>query len=343
MFRVVEKHNLQLADVFDLWLENQKCRCATSTYQSYVDVVKRVWGSLSSVPIEDISLFSIQIEINKLTYRGLSPATIKRYYYCLRASLELAKLYGYIVYNPAEEAKLPKKQQQSELCILQEYETEKLFAVLEDEPSIWKHFISLAYCSGLRRGELIALKVEDCDFRKNKIYVRRAGFYDKQKKCMVEKAPKSLRSYRSVYVDPNLMAAIRCYAAAKGPQDYLFSFNGNIMHGETVTHYFYRLCRKAGIARRGFHTLRHTHASFLLSCGCSLQAVSARLGHASLTTTQRYIHVYDEDDYRASLLFSRHKKKDVLQNVLSPDRSPDPSKHKVEATRFELTTSTSLM
>jgi integrase len=91
---------------------------------------------------------------------------------------------------------------------------------------------------------------------------------------------------------------------AGGYQDHGLIFcqpDGNYHEPDLVSQVIVRRMRRAGITGASFHTLRHTHASNLLSRGVPLPAVSARLGHADANVTARvYSHALPADDQRAA-------------------------------------------
>ena len=77
--------------------------------------------------------------------------------------------------------------------------------------------------------------------------------------------------------------------------------NGDYLLPDLVSQVIVRRLRKAGIANASFHTLRHSHASNLISRGVPVPAVSARLGHADPSITSRiYAHAIPADDLRAA-------------------------------------------
>jgi len=77
--------------------------------------------------------------------------------------------------------------------------------------------------------------------------------------------------------------------------------DGNYQQPDLVSQVVVRRMRKAGIKKASFHTLRHTHASNLISRGVPLPAVSARLGHSDANVTARvYSHALPADDQRAA-------------------------------------------
>ena len=79
------------------------------------------------------------------------------------------------------------------------------------------------------------------------------------------------------------------------PEDKPFFVNGMKVYNSTVNDILERHCKKAKIPIISIHGLRHTHASLLLFAGVSIGSVARRLGHSSMTTTQKtYLHIINE-------------------------------------------------
>jgi integrase/recombinase XerD len=138
-----------------------------------------------------------------------------------------------------------------------------------------------AYAAGLRVSEVVSLRVEDIDSRRMVIHVRR-GKGHKQ---------------RYVMLSPRLLALLREYWRAARPQGWLFPGHGT---GRPLTKgAVQRACRlarqAAGLTKQVTpHTLRHSFATHLLEAGTDVVTIQALLGHTSLKTTSRYLHVSTE-------------------------------------------------
>ena len=78
----------------------------------------------------------------------------------------------------------------------------------------------------------------------------------------------------------------------EGVEDNEAIFGSLITYNSMINYYLTKACKKACVPRITFHGLRHTHASYLIAQGVSIQSVANRLGHADTTTTQQtYIHL----------------------------------------------------
>jgi integrase len=147
--------------------------------------------------------------------------------------------------------------------------------------------VHTALKTGLRLGELLALKWEDIDLVTGKIVVRRNLWRDK------EASPKGGRS-REVPLSDDAIATLKAHRAVTMlKSSYVFcDSGGNRLSHKMVSNLVPRICKKAGLAKRlTMHDLRHTFASHLVMRGVTLKAVQELLGHASIDMTLRYAHL----------------------------------------------------
>jgi integrase/recombinase XerD len=138
--------------------------------------------------------------------------------------------------------------------------------------------VQVAYGCGLRLNELLHLQVRDIDSARMVIHVRQGkGAKDRL-------VPLSLR----------LLDELRAYWRQYRPQTWLFP--GQTAEGtltsSNVQRRFARLVQKVGLTKHcSMHTLRHSYATHLLEAGVDVLTLKALLGHTSLQTTARYLHV----------------------------------------------------
>jgi len=138
--------------------------------------------------------------------------------------------------------------------------------------------LQVAYGCGLRLGELLRLRVGDLDSARMVLHVRQG------------KGGKD----RLVPLSPRLLQELRAYWLRCRPRAWLFPGRtaDGTMTGSNVQRRFARLVRRVGLGKRcSMHTLRHSYATHLLEAGVDLRTLQALLGHASLETTARYLHV----------------------------------------------------
>ena len=176
--------------------------------------------------------------------------------------------------RPRKEKKLP--------MVLSREEALRLVNVL---PNI-KHraILTLAYTTGLRRNELLGLKLPHIDYDRNQIRV-------------VEGKG---RKHRMVPVPDSVLSLLKVYCEAYRPKEYLFAGYGDEpgkqYSATSFTNIVKRAARKAGITKTvSPHVLRHSFASHMLEQGLNLKALQLIMGHHSMRTTAVYLHVTNFD------------------------------------------------
>lgn len=139
--------------------------------------------------------------------------------------------------------------------------------------------IALAYGAGLRVSEIVRMRVQDIDFDRSVIYIRKG----KGNKDRITLLPEKLRAVLSKLI------------AYKMRQDYIFeSQRGGRMQERTAQKIFKNALMKTRIMKNAtFHSLRHSFATHLLEDGVDIRYVQELLGHSSIKTTQLYTKVTD--------------------------------------------------
>lgn len=166
--------------------------------------------------------------------------------------------------------------------VLNEQELERMFAVLKNIKH--KALLFTAYSAGLRVSEVVQLRLSDIDGKRMQIRVEEA----KGKKD------------RYVGLSVLLLDVLRAYLRLWKPRPRTYLFEGDIP-GEPYTSrsaqlVFHQARRKAGIHKQvSFHALRHSFATHLLEKGIDIRYIKDLLGHFSIKTTERYLHVKKQD------------------------------------------------
>lgn len=231
--------------------------------------------------------------------------------------LSKAVKWGYIPYNPAANAELPKIRPK-EAPHLEEAEARRLLALLHGEPIKWRAPITFDLLSGLRRGELLGLRWEDVNFNAQVItivetlsYVPERGLYTDTPKNTT--SARLLRLSRSAFL---LLEEYRrwqeqqrekCGTAWRNEDGRVFTGDdGAPIHPDALTKWFRIFIQKSGLPKVTVHSLRHSYASLMIADGTPLVVVSKRLGHAQVSTTANiYAHVIASADEKASQITER--------------------------------------
>jgi integrase/recombinase XerC len=240
------------------------------------------WG------VETLDRTGVRGFLAEFERRGLARRSAARALSALRAFYRYLQVHRGVANGVARAARIPRVEKRLP-GYLRRDETEALFAAAAeaaagDDPVAVRDLAmaELFYSSGLRLAELAGADVRDLDLLADQVRVRGKG-----------------RKERIVPVGRAAEAALRRWLAVRdglaaggaGDRGALFvSRRGRRLSARTVQRRVQALYRRAGIAGRRVHSLRHSFATHLLDAGADLRAVQELLGHASLATTQVYTH-----------------------------------------------------
>ena len=168
--------------------------------------------------------------------------------------------------------------------------------------------LSLLYGTGLRRGELERLNLEDWRREENLLQIdgRKSGC--ERSVPLAEGIGRCLEAY--VPYRQNQIERL----GTQGEQAFLIDRRGKRLSGESLGLLVHRLARRAQVPLVSLHQFRHTCASDLLENGASLTEVQRLLGHKGVDTTSRYLHVADPQRAQA---MSQHPLNDYLKDLLT--------------------------
>ncbi len=227
--------------------------------------------------INKITSFSIeQYKNNLIKVKKLAPNSINNKLCVLSKCLKSAQEWGLI--NVIPKIKLQKVPPQK-FDYLTEEESTKL---LMHAKGVIREMILLAIKTGLRFGELIALRWQDINIEERILTVNRN---------IVRKIEGSPKNNRTRIV-PLTYEIIQMLKNKKQGEQYLFhDRQGNPLRYNYCFRNLHKTCKKAGLRKIGWHCLRHSFASHLASKNNSIVAIKELLGHSDIKTTMRYAHV----------------------------------------------------
>ena len=232
---------------------------------------KAVMNEISNIDVEQFK--SLKLRENK------SNKSINNYLAVLRKLLVTAEEWGLL-------EKVPKIKPLKVMPCKTDYLTiDECDGLLSNADGIWKDMILFAIKTGLRFGEIAALKWQDVDFRNSQIIVRHSIVMD-----IPQDSTKSnkIRYVPIIYEVRSML--LRRMSSASG--EYVFCTNDDaFLKRERCRRKLLKICARAGIRRIGWHTLRHTFASHLAEKGISPITIKDLLGHSDIKTTMRYAHL----------------------------------------------------
>ena len=174
---------------------------------------------------------------------------------------------------------------------LNQFELHTLLTSLELKNEVnWDYFILLVAKTGMRFSEALALTPKDFDFSHQTLSINKTWDYKGKGGFQPTKNKSSIRK-----IQIDWQTVIQFSELVKGfPKDQPIFVKSNV-YNSTVNDILGRYCERSNIPVISIHGLRHTHASLLLFAGVSIASVARRLGHSSMTTTQKtYLHIIQE-------------------------------------------------
>ncbi|WP_173327137.1 site-specific integrase [Sharpea azabuensis] len=219
--------------------------------------------------------------------------TVMDFHHQLKGAILDAVDEGLIPHDPTRKViikgKTPVDKKQK---YLNQFQLQTLLQSLKLEETInWDWFILLVAKTGMRFSEALAITPKDFDFAHQTVSINKTWNY---KDGGGFAATKNRSSVRKIQIDWQLV--MQFAALVKDlPVDKPIFVTKNKVYNSTVNDILERYCKKLDIPIISVHGLRHTHASILLFAGVSIASVARRLGHASMTTTQKtYLHIIQE-------------------------------------------------
>lgn len=341
---VVDGKSLRFSEFTEIWKRDYGSKeLAPSTYKRYCRMLETrllpYFGHfyINKIRPTDIMKFYDLLEKDtqlvrkkgnngSKTKKPLSGKTILEHHRLLRAMLHKAVYWQLIVSNPAERVQAPKARKPKR----KSYDDEQTKILLENleqlsiEDTKYKVAIILTVFTGVRLGELMGLEWQDIDFKNGIISINRSSQYLSDMGVFT-KTPKTESSIREIAIPEFIISLLEEYKLWYDNQksfygelwtnsDRLFvQVDGKPMHPSTISKWFVKFVAQIGLPVINFHGLRHTNASLLVAQNIDIAVISARLGHAQISTTL--------DFYVHPLLSHNRKAGYALENLLLPTRS----------------------
>ena len=243
-------------------------------------------------------------QLNRISYQQLlndyaefhERQTTMDFHHQIKAAILDAVDEGFIDRDPTRKAIIKGRSPRiKKIKYLNQFELHTLLVNLKLTSEInWDWLILIIAKTGMRFSEALALTPKDFDFSHQSLIVDKTWDYKGNGGFLPTKNRSSVRK-----IQLDWQTIIKFSELIKGlPEDKPIFVNGRVFNS-TVNGVLERYCKKLEIPVISIHGLRHTHASLLLFAGVSIASVARRLGHASMTTTQKtYIHIIQEMENR---------------------------------------------
>ena len=263
-----------------------------ATMAKYLMTQKWLEKLIPELKVEELTRTAYQQLLNDYAKEHERQTTLD-FHHQLKGAILDALDEGMIKRDPTRKAIIKGKTPRvKKIKYLNQFELHTLLADLElKETPDWDWFLLLVAKTGMRFSEALAITPEDFDFSRQTLSISKTWDYKGAGGFL---PTKNKSSVRKIQIDWQIV--VKFSELIKNlPQDQPIFVGESKIYNSTVNNILSRHCKECGISEISIHGLRHTHASLLLFAGVSIASVARRLGHASMTTTQKtYLHIIQE-------------------------------------------------
>lgn len=320
---VSKTRRMTVRDLVEEYIENQRHEVRETSLDKAIGTINSaVLPTLGDVYLDRVDMKTLQDWKNGIGDRGLSLTTKKNYYKYLNALLNYAVKQNHIPNNPLRKVGNFKDTENLEPTEEIRYYTADEYLrfaaaaldVAEKNNTIedWSFYVffSIAFYTGMRKGEINALRWSDYD---GKIIRVRHSIAQKLKGDDRETGPKNKSSIRNIQAPRPLVDILAAYKS-RLEENGRFSETSYICGGDkalrdsTIDKRNREYAAAAGLKHITIHEFRHTHASVLVNEGINIQEIARRLGHSDVQETWRtYAHLYPREEDRAVEILDKIK------------------------------------
>lgn len=285
-----------LRDIGVMWLNDVRSTRKKSTTAKYQNQLQNhILPYFGDIHINSITNHDIiEFTQNLFKSKKLSSKTVTDILSSLKSIRKFAIIHGYDVGFIPDCVTIPRDAE--EIRVLSFLEEASLIRYLREHPDFTSLGILLCLFTGLRVGELCALKWSDISLEQQELRVKRTMQRiqnldgDSEKKTYIEiDTPKSKSSIRTIPIPDTIMDDLR--AAYKEDAYLLTGHSSLFVEPRTLENRFKIILNKCGIADATVHTCRHSYATRCIEAGFDIKSLSEMLGHANVSITlNRYVH-----------------------------------------------------
>ena len=315
---LTEEMMLTLAEWLDRWSgETFPLTLSANTAERSRRLIQtHIAPYLEKKRLADLTTNDIQTYYNALRRDGRGDKTVRRVHALLRQALDAAVHARLIPLNPTDGVQLPKTRR-TQKQILNNEQLDTLMKTIEGD-ELWHDFFYTELTTGLRRGEICALRWEDFDGDEGKLHVRRSLKYENG--ALICGDTKTYAGQRVICLPPSTAELLRDRKKS-AVTEWIFP---NLLRPEEPTNpataydNMKRILERAGLPAIRFHDLRHTFATHALASGVDAKTLSGILGHTNASfTLDTYTHVTDNMKETASGIVG-----DFMEEIFGEELAP---------------------
>ena len=292
-----------LADYFLKEIETyKKDQVREQTYGKYLSNCRFVADNWPDLSLEKMTADDYQQILNKYG-ETREKATVIDFHHQLAWALKRAyNVDGLLKRDVTFDAKIPRGKPlgAKKPKFMEIEDMKRLIQELKHENTPEANFFLILLKTGLRFAEALGITLNDIDFERKTVSINKTLNYKGHRKGARTFAPtKNKYSVRTIIVDDAVLYMLWKNAKGADPDESIFYRLKGFQFNSTLNNKLKRACRKAGVPEVTLHSLRHEHATYLVSQGISSMAVAERLGHADDSVTRAvYIHRLETEKAR---------------------------------------------
>ena len=283
---------MSVAQAVSFFLSDRRGELKASTLGRYAYMTSHyIIPELGTVMLHELTPEKLSAFFRQLQDGGLSCKTARDIGVLLKTIFKVVKKKCRCD-CPGRDAELP-AYRGKKVEVFADHEIAALAQKVLETPDITGLCILLVLNTGLRLGEICALRKSDIDYRSGFLRIERsaARVRDTSGTRLTVQAPKSSSSARLVAIPNDMLKLLETTTQHIRSDNYLLTNTDTPMEPRTLQYRYRKLLERCGIRYRNFHALRHTYATRCMENGVDIKSLSELLGHADIRTTlQTYIH-----------------------------------------------------
>ena len=263
-----------------------------STYSRHIETLKRIEANpyMNTTPMQQLHYTGVKEYL--LTETRAAQSVIDKIFMMIQRTMREAVKRTILTKNQLEGIRKPKSEKRTEkVRALTKEEQLKLYEVLTTEDVNYSHQMLLSMLTGMRMGEINALKIDDIDLRRKTISISRTISRDIKGRAFVSQGAKTENGNRVIRISKTAMPLVEEILQCAEDGEYLFVYRGKHITTSQVNMEFKRTLEKHGIVdpkvkgKVSLHSLRHTYATRCIEAGMQAKVLQHLLGHSDISIT----------------------------------------------------------
>ena len=286
---------MTIQEVCTLWKTDRKRFIKASSYAIYLNHINLhiipFFGSYTEVGENDVQRFVLE-----LLGTGLAASTVRENVTVLKMIVKYGARNGQWPL-PDWDIKYPSVSRRKEIEVLTLSEHKKIIDYIKRHLDERNAGIYICLSTGLRIGEVCALRWMDIDLERRQLHVRNTleRIYTAENQgshtTLVMSSPKTANSLRAIPLTQDICKVLVPLLRGREKEDFVLSGSRHPLEPRTYRNYYHQYMRDAGLPDVRFHVLRHSFGTRCIESGCDYKTVSVLLGHSNISTTLNlYVH-----------------------------------------------------